>query len=662
MSRKLLFAVLVILFAIPSFAQVDKAAVEAVALDQAKAPLPGVTVTVRRPETGFEAVDVTDAAGVARFKALAPGKYSVSFALEGFAPVKDQALTLLVGQTAKFAVTLQPSASETITVSAGVPIVDVHKTDSSTNIVPEQIESLPVADRDFQRLAFITPGVQRERGGFRFINGGPVVGAGGNASQTTIVVDGVDFTDQVNGLSRARFSQDAVQRVPRDRQPLRHARSAARPAARSRSSPSRGRTTTHGTVFGFFRDAALREKGALDLKKNDDYSRHQLGFTLGGPIDAGQAFLLRLGRADRREEHRPLPSGRRLHASQAADVSHPFEDTLLYGGLDSNINSKMTAGFKAVYEDYSEDNFRVGGVADASYGQTLERKNWNGTFEHNTAVSNSTSNEARVQFGHRRFSEPTNTRTRTGGVVLLRQHAADRNEHPRRSARRRKHVRAARHAPPQRRRRHARRTISKPASPRSTCTSACASTPTRTACSSISPTRRALPLAYAYGVGSSDVATDTNLYGAFLEDAWRPNANLLVNLGVRYDLDTNGNNPGFTHPLDSDAAQEGQEQHPAARLVHLRRQGRRHERPPRRRRPVHRPLSCSSRRSASCSRTASPAASPTRASTARCSASPSLALDPAHPTTTGIVSKPAIALLSPTYKAPSRRRHRSATP
>ncbi len=211
MSRKLFFAVLVILFAIPSFAQIDKAAVEALALDQAKAPLPGVTVTVRRPETGFEAVDVTDAAGVARFQALAPGKYSVSFTLEGFAPMKEQSLTLLVGQTAKLAVTLQQSASETITVNAAVPMVDVHKTDSSTNIVPEQIESLPVADRDFQRLAFITPGVQRERGGFRFINGGPVVGAGGNASQATIVVDGVDFTDQVNGLSRVRFSQDAVQ-------------------------------------------------------------------------------------------------------------------------------------------------------------------------------------------------------------------------------------------------------------------------------------------------------------------------------------------------------------------------------------------------------------------------------------------------------------------
>jgi hypothetical protein len=83
---------------------------------------------------------------------------------------------------------MQAAAGETITVSAEAPVV-VHKTDSSTNILPEQIADLPVQDRDFQRLAFLAPGVQRERGGFRFINGGPVLGAGG---------------------ARARFSQDAV--------------------------------------------------------------------------------------------------------------------------------------------------------------------------------------------------------------------------------------------------------------------------------------------------------------------------------------------------------------------------------------------------------------------------------------------------------------------
>jgi hypothetical protein len=649
MPRKLLFAVLVILFAIPSFAQIDKAAVEALALDQAKAPLPGVTVTVRRPETGFEAVDVTDTAGVARFKALAPGKYSVSFTLEGFAPVKEQSLTLLVGQTAKLAVTLQQSASETITVNAAVPMVDVHKTDSSTNIVPEQIESLPVADRDFQRLAFITPGVQRERGGFRFINGGPVVGAGGNASQATIVVDGVDFTDQVNGLSRVRFSQDAVQefRVITNRFDPEIGGSAG--GAISVVTKS-GTNTTHGTVFGFFRDAALRDKGALDLKKNNDYSRHQLGFTLGGPVMQDKLFYF--ASAEQINEKNIVlfrPGG--AYTSLAADVSHPFKQTLLYGGLEENINSKMTAGFKAVYEDYNEDNFRVGGVADASYGQTLERKNWNGTFEHNTAVSNSSANELRAQFGHRRFFEPTNTRsgpavwfssgnTLMTGTNILGDLLGDGNTYELRdtfhhsltaghSSHDLKAGISAQHV-------HERLRID---------------TYQNGLFLYLTDTT-ALPLAYAYGVGSSDVATSTDIYGAFLEDAWRPNANLLVNLGLRYDLDTNGNNSGFTHPLVPTPRKEDKNNiQPRASFsydvkgdgTNVLRGGAG--------KFTGRFLLVPALTELQQNGVTGGRVTFTRINGALLGF-PSLALDPKNPTTTGIVSKPAIALLSPTYKAP----------
>jgi len=209
MIRRLLAVLFLMLSAVAASAQIDKGSIEAVALDQSKAPLPGVTVTVTRPETGYQNVVVTDTSGTARFPALAPGNYEVSFALEGFAPVNAEKITLRIGQEAKLSVTMQAAASESITVTADAAI-DVHKTDSSTNVVPEQIASLPVQNRNFENLAFITPGVQRERGGFRFINGGPVIGAGGNASQSTIFVNGVDLTDQVNGLARARFSQDAV--------------------------------------------------------------------------------------------------------------------------------------------------------------------------------------------------------------------------------------------------------------------------------------------------------------------------------------------------------------------------------------------------------------------------------------------------------------------
>src|SRR5205814_2471772 len=285
------------------------------------------------------------------------GNYQLSFALEGFAPLKAQKVTLLVGQTAKLSVTMQQSASETITVNASQEVVDVHKTDSSTNIIPEQIEQLPVADRDFQRLAFITPGVERERGGFRFINGGPVVGAGGNASQTTILVNGVDLTDQVNGQSRARFSQDAVRefRVITNRFDPEIGGSAG--GAMSIITKS-GTNAIDGSVFGFFRDSSLREKGALDLKKNNDYSRHQLGFTAGGPIVKDKAFFF--GSLEQIKENSITlfrPAG--PYASSAADIKLPFDQTLVFGSTDFNLSSNATAGIKGVYENFSQDNFRV---------------------------------------------------------------------------------------------------------------------------------------------------------------------------------------------------------------------------------------------------------------------------------------------------------------
>ena len=154
---------------------------------------------------------MTDGTGLARVLGVPPGVYDVRLELAGFGTLVEKGVTLRVGQTARISATMKVAQlAETVNVVAQAALVDVFKTDSSTNIVPEQIQQLPVPDRDFQRLAFLTPGVQRERGGNRFIGGAPVIGASGNASQATIMVDGVDFTDPVLGLARARFSQEAI--------------------------------------------------------------------------------------------------------------------------------------------------------------------------------------------------------------------------------------------------------------------------------------------------------------------------------------------------------------------------------------------------------------------------------------------------------------------
>jgi hypothetical protein len=636
--------------ALPGFAQVDRASIEAVALDQSKAPLPGVTVTVTRPETGYTAVAVTETSGIARFSGLQTGSYSVTFSLEGFAPVSQQKVVLRIGENAKLSAVMRAAASESITVAATVPVVDVHKTDSSTNIVPEQIEQLPVPDRDFQRLAFIAPGVERERGGFRFINGGPVIGAGGNASQATILVDGVDLTDQVNGLARARFSQDAVRefRVITNRFDTEIGGSSG--GALSIVTKS-GTNDSHGTVFGFFRDASLRTKGALDLQKNDNYSRHQFGGTVGGPIQRDRAFYFAsLEQIGQKDITLFRPAG--AFANRAADINHPFDQTLLFGGIDLNMGSQMTGAMKLVYEKYSEDNFRVGGVADESYGQTLERKNWNTTFEHNWAMSSNSSNEARLQYGKRRFFEPTNSDApaewyssgntlQTGGNILGDLLGDGSTWELRDTYHRQFTVGTSSHD------------VKVGASYQRVKERFVLNTYEHGLFLYLTDTK-ALPLAYAYGVGSSDVATSTNLYGVFVNDAWRPNTNLVVNLGLRYDLDTNGNNSGFTHPLiPTPRKRDTNNYQPRGSFTYdLRGDG------------------TNVLRGGAGIFTGRmllvPALSELQGNgvTGRVTYTrlngalfglPSLALDPNNPTTTGIVSKPAIALLSPTYKNPESR-------
>jgi len=644
-TRSLLLVLLALLLALPIFAQVDTATIEAIALDQSKAPLPGVTVTVTRPETGYTFVGVTDSTGTARFLSLAPGNYAVEFALEGFATIKETKLTLVLGQNAKVPAVMQAKTSDVITVNAATEVVDLHKTDTSTNILPEQIKQLPVPNRDFQKLAFLAPGVQRERGGFRFINEGPVIGSAGNASQATILVDGVDVTDPALGLARSRFSQDAIRefRVIQDRFSSEIGGSAG--GAMTIITKS-GTNDVDGTVFGFFRDNSLRSKPVTDLEKSN-YSRHQIGGTIGGPLAKDRMFYF--ASAEQIHEAKPTlfrPQGK--FVALAEDINHPFDQTLLFGGLDQQLSAKQTAGEKFVYETYKEDNFRVGGLADESYGQTLKRRNWSATFQHNAVLSAEMNNEARAQYGYHRYDEPTNSTSvaewfssgntlMTGGNILGNLLGAGDTYEIRDTFY--KHFVSGRSSHDLKAGLSAQRVKERSRIDTYAYGLFLYITDDRT-----------LPLAYAYGVGSSDVTMSTNIYGAFVEDAWRPNTNLLMNFGLRYDLDSNGNNPTLQTPLNDGRKRDSNNYQPRFSFTYdAGGDGRNVVRGGAGRfvgRFLLVPALQERQQNGLTGRVTY-----TRINGALLGF-PSLALDPKNPTTTGIVSKPAIILLDPNYKNP----------
>ncbi|HQN09714.1 MAG TPA: carboxypeptidase-like regulatory domain-containing protein, partial [Thermoanaerobaculia bacterium] len=123
----------------PARAQTADATVEVDVVDETGVALPGVSVELKRAETGFARTSVTSAAGAARFPAIPPAAgYVARVALQGFEAV-EQPLTLRIGQTARLRVVLRAQAvTEAVTVVGEAPLVDVYKIDSSTNIVPEQ--------------------------------------------------------------------------------------------------------------------------------------------------------------------------------------------------------------------------------------------------------------------------------------------------------------------------------------------------------------------------------------------------------------------------------------------------------------------------------------------------------------------------------------------
>jgi Ca-activated chloride channel homolog len=103
--------------------------------------LPGVTVMIR-DNAGHGQTVVTDAQGRYAFRMILPGKYIVRWELAGYGSAR-RVVTIAAGKTADVTGTLNPSVSESITVTAEAPLLDVRKSGSSTSISLTEGERIP---------------------------------------------------------------------------------------------------------------------------------------------------------------------------------------------------------------------------------------------------------------------------------------------------------------------------------------------------------------------------------------------------------------------------------------------------------------------------------------------------------------------------------------
>jgi hypothetical protein len=534
-----------VVIVIPVSAQVDTGVIEVAVIEQEGDVVPGVALQAINDDTGLRRATFTDSQGSAVFPALLPGTYSVIGELDGFAPVRRDEVVLRVGQTIRLELTMRLQVTDTITVSGNMPLVDIYRTDSATNVVPEQIEQLPVADRNYLNLAFITPGVQRERSIYRFIQGGPVIGGGGNASVSAIFVDGVDFTDQSLGLDRAQFSQDAIRelRVISNRFDTEIGGSVA--GALSVVTKS-GTNQVHGSAFGFFRSDTLRSAGTLEQDELD-YQRYQVGFTLGGPLVQDRThYFISMEYIDQEDILLFRPGG--AFVDLAEDFEHPFDQTLGLLSFNHQLASSVSATAKLVYESTNERNNAVGGVADVSNGLSREWNNFNLAFGLTWVLGDGDSlYQANLQYGGREYENLPNSdrieewfssgqTLRTGASTYGHQLGDGEYWELRNTYHRHLATGSGVHD------------LKLGASVLSASERAILEL-YQEGLFVYATDDRSLPLLYLYAEGSSEVTVNTEVYSLFVQDDWRPSANLSLSWGLRYDYDSYGNNPDFTHPL-----------------------------------------------------------------------------------------------------------------
>src|SRR5438552_3119764 len=136
-------ALCVALLAVSGYAQYQTGNIYGKAQAKDGSVLPGVTVTltgVGAPQTA-----VTDAQGNFRFLNLSPGTYSLKAELSGYGSAIRAGVGVRVAQSADVTLTLNPSVSESITVTAEAPLLDVRKTGTGTNVAKVELEKIPTS-------------------------------------------------------------------------------------------------------------------------------------------------------------------------------------------------------------------------------------------------------------------------------------------------------------------------------------------------------------------------------------------------------------------------------------------------------------------------------------------------------------------------------------
>jgi hypothetical protein len=127
--------------------------------DSTGAVVPRVAVTVHNTATGVDLKESTNQEGLYRFTSIAPGDYTVSATSSGFKTITI-AVTVTTGETHGVDIKLVPgTVSEVMEVTSVAGAINPEETRVQETLLAQEVDQLPLPNRDVQELIALTPGV-----------------------------------------------------------------------------------------------------------------------------------------------------------------------------------------------------------------------------------------------------------------------------------------------------------------------------------------------------------------------------------------------------------------------------------------------------------------------------------------------------------------------
>ena len=266
--------------------------------DPNRGALPGVTVTARNVNTGFQRTVVTGAEGRYVIPGLLSGAYDVRAELTGFKPHVRRAVPLTVAQALVLNIRMEIGGlAEEVTVTGQTPVVNTSSAELSYLVEGDAIERLPLNGRNYTDLALLQPGVLAypHRDGGSVVAHGLGMSVNGQDPRSNVyLLDGTIQNDFTNGPAGSAAGTSLGTETIREFRVESNAYSAEfgrNSGGQINVLTKSGANTIDGSLFTFHRNDALDARNYFDTGEQGDFHRNQFGATIGGPISRDRAFF-----------------------------------------------------------------------------------------------------------------------------------------------------------------------------------------------------------------------------------------------------------------------------------------------------------------------------------------------------------------------------------